>query len=465
MAVELLPSARVCLHERGRTSRGESDEETYVMCMDTAHSCSSNGSQLRTFCGLSSGVVSCIDSTPGRLVVISSGESTSRRPSVNDVCVLPDAMNIAMSCSTDGWIRLHDFRSSSRGSSSSVGWHVAGEELNAIASCDYGNEFVVACATENGHVHLLDRRGGSSSNGQGGGRDVAGACVASILEAHTEPIMDLESYQLSVCGVTKNVLMSAGVDGLICVFDITNGLDDNLNNGRLFREEERYLSVMNAQSSVSSAGCFGDESGHYLYALTHDYSLSIYDWNANICIGETRFAREDALAASASQSKGGGHSLVDYIICCAFDRMTKKLMLASGSSHGDISIFPVDFSESSWEEEEESMDVDDDDCCGGGPLSIMDTSLSFQAPAAQLRRGHESVVRCINFLPSNSSFYSESCYDGAESSMLFISGCEGGQVCLWENKPAIDDSGNHLKTVGGHYKQRRKHNKITRRPY
>ncbi|GJN40038.1 hypothetical protein PR202_gb29202 [Eleusine coracana subsp. coracana] len=77
----------------------------------------------------------------------------------------------------------------------------------------------------------------------------------------------------------QSKLISAAVDGLICVFDTDGDID----------EDSHLLSVMNAETSVAKVGFFGNMH-QKLWCLTHIETLSIWDWND----GTREFNMEDA---------------------------------------------------------------------------------------------------------------------------------------------------------------------------
>ena len=66
------------------------------------------------------------------------------------------------------------------------------------------------------------------------------------------------------------VLAACGEDGLVCLFDLNRGPD----------EDENLLAVLNAESSVAQVGFFGPSGsgdGH-LWCRTNDEAFVAWDW-------------------------------------------------------------------------------------------------------------------------------------------------------------------------------------------
>ena len=410
--------------------RDESD--LYVMCMDANHRSGATGATSgRVVCGLSGGALACVDVHAGR-PGLSLAASTARAHGAGGVAgVASLSSGRALSCGADGAVRLWDFRASASQRSACGEW-MLGDEVTCIACAE--DDSMIACGTERGIVHLFDLRKVGS---------VPSACIT---EAHTEPVCHVSFSSRSDAGATY--LMTAGVDGLLCVFDMSDAM-----HSKRFKEEERYVSVLNSQSSVAVARMFG-KSGKETkaFAITHDQTLSVFDWQANTSLAYSRCAREEATAA-ASMSSCGASAGVDYIITGGFDEASERLLVATGSAHGDVTVFPI----RNYEIPGTSNDMEVD---GGDPMTNMESM--FEPPVAHLRNGHGgNIVRCALFSP-----YESPC-------VCLLTGCEGGFVSLWDTNLTHEDAGNERGGADGSgggnhttFKARRKPGwRVSGRPY
>ncbi|XP_021907109.1 WD repeat-containing protein 89 homolog isoform X2 [Carica papaya] len=86
--------------------------------------------------------------------------------------------------------------------------------------------------------------------------------VACLEESHVDDVT-----QVHFVPDNRNKLVSASVDGLICIFDTEGDIND----------DEHLDSVINAETSIGKVGFFGD-SYQKLWCLTHIETLSIWDW-------------------------------------------------------------------------------------------------------------------------------------------------------------------------------------------
>ncbi|GAU11213.1 hypothetical protein TSUD_342030 [Trifolium subterraneum] len=120
-------------------------------------------------------------------------------------------------------------------------------------------------------------------------------------------------------------LISASVDGLICIFDTTGDIDD----------DDHLDSVINVGTSIARVGFF-EENYQKLWCLTHIETLGIWDWKDGR--NEVNFSDARTLA---SESWNLDH--VDYFVDCHYSKEAEKLWLIGGTNAGTLGYFPVNY--------------------------------------------------------------------------------------------------------------------------
>ncbi|KAF9669339.1 hypothetical protein SADUNF_Sadunf14G0097400 [Salix dunnii] len=124
----------------------------------------------------------------------------------------------------------------------------------------------------------------------------------------------------------RNKLLSASVDGLMCIFNTDNG---DINN------DDDLGSVMHVGTSIGKEGCFG-RTCLKLWCLTHIESLSIWDW---------KDSRNEANLLEARSLASDSWTLdhVDYFVDCHYPGEGDSLWLIGGTKAGALSYFPVNY--------------------------------------------------------------------------------------------------------------------------
>ncbi|XP_062202856.1 WD repeat-containing protein GTS1-like isoform X2 [Phragmites australis] len=127
--------------------------------------------------------------------------------------------------------------------------------------------------------------------------------LACLEESHMDDVT-----QVKFAPNQQSKLISAAVDGLVCVFDTDGDID----------EDSHLLSVMNAETSVAKVGFFGNMY-QKLWCLTHIETLSTWDWND----GTRELSIEDARSLATDRWN------LDH------------LWLIGGTTAGTLGYFPV----------------------------------------------------------------------------------------------------------------------------
>ncbi|KAL3157293.1 hypothetical protein ABBQ38_001524 [Trebouxia sp. C0009 RCD-2024] len=251
-------------------------------------------------------------------------------------------------------------------------------------------------AGSDGEVFFWDRRTGKQ--------------CGAFTDTHAEDVT-----QVKFC---HNRLISGSVDGLINVFDISTGFD----------EDEGFLAAFNIENSVSRLGLYGLHS-EKLWCLSHTETLHLWEWVAACdeesaggqgVLGEDRNARA-SLTQAASMTPGAdalGPGL-DYLISCAYSPRTSELLLLAGNNQGAVGCFPV------------------------AEPSAPGGTCTFAGAKALLAGGHSSVVRSLLWSDSGA----------------LLSGGEDARLVQWSVQPAA--GGEETQTI--HKPSQRVSNTVTRK--
>jgi hypothetical protein len=173
------------------------------------------------------------------------------------------------------------------------------------------------------------------------------------------------------------VLLTGGVDGLACVFDVSAAAD----------EEEALAGVLSIGSSVARLGFCG-EAACRLWVLTSTEELSLWDWADGARTGAAPDTRALAAAAAAAAAATPLAS-IDYLIRCEWDAPRGRLWLLAGTQDGAVGAFPI-----------------------GGDGAV-------GAPEVCLAGGHADVVRAVEWCPARGDAR------GA------LTGGEDSRLCAW----------------------------------
>uniref|UniRef100_A0A2P2K7Y6 Uncharacterized protein MANES_01G217700 n=2 Tax=Rhizophora mucronata TaxID=61149 RepID=A0A2P2K7Y6_RHIMU len=310
------------------------------------------------------------------------GECRGHSNAVNEICFsVLSAPNVLHSCSSDGTIRAWDTRTFHQVSCLSAG---SGQEVFSLTfggSTD--NLLAAGCASQ---ILFWDWR----QNKQ----------IACLEDSHVDDVT-----QVHFVPGYKNKLLSASVDGLMCIFNTDGDIND----------DDHLESVINVGTSIGKVGFFG-ESYQKLWCLTHIESLSIWDWKD--AINEASFEEGRTLASESWMLDN-----VDYFVDCQYPGEGECLWAIGGTNAGALGYFPVN-------------------CTGAGAIG---------PPEAILDGGHTGVVRSI--LPMKTLREGP----GQSQGIFGWTGGEDGRLCCWlsDDSPAIKRSwassslvvrsGNHRK--------------------
>ncbi|TVU51611.1 hypothetical protein EJB05_03051 [Eragrostis curvula] len=287
------------------------------------------------------------------------GECTGHGGTINEISFsAPSSPQVICSCSSDGTVRAWDTRSFKQISLLRGG---ASQEMFSFSFG--GSSGNLLAAGSNSQVLLWDWRNSKQ--------------VACLEESHMDDVT-----QVKFAPNQPSKLISAAVDGLVCVFDTDGDID----------EDSHLLSVMNAETSVARVGFFGN-TYQKLWCLTHIETLSIWDWND----GTRELNIEDA-RSMATDRWNLDH--VDYFVDCHYSLPDDCLWLIGGTTAGTLGYFPV----------------------------RNDPAQAIGSAEAILEGGHTGVVRTV--LPAASTHQSGL---GQHRGIFGWTGGEDGRLCCWRS--------------------------------
>ncbi|OMO63830.1 hypothetical protein CCACVL1_22252 [Corchorus capsularis] len=333
---------------------------------------------------LSTNAVKLYSPTTGQYL----GECKGHSSTINQISFSgPSTPHILHSCSSDGTVRAWDTRTFHQ-----VSCITAGSSQEVFSFSFGGSDDNLLAAGCQSQIFFWDWRNKKQ--------------VACLEESHMEDVT-----QVQFIPGHQNKLVSASVDGLICLIDTVGDIND----------DDHLESVINVGTSIAKVGVFGD-SWEKLWCLTNIETLSVWNWKDGS--NEAKF--EDARSL-ASDSWTLDH--VDYFVDC-HSSGGDDLWVIGGTNAGSIGYFPVKYK---------------------GAAAI-------GPPEAVLGGGHMGVVRSV--LPMSSMRSGP-----AQSRGIFgWTGAEDGRLCCWMTD---DSTGVNRSWISGELvvKSPRTHKKSRHHPY
>lgn len=216
------------------------------------------------------------------------------------------------SCSSDGTVLGWDARTGTTTETYSAG-------SRELYSCSVSDNVVVAGS--DGVLLFWDRR-----------KQQLCGCFE---DTHAQDITQVHFHP-----IFKSKLLSASTDGLIAVFDVAAGLN----------EDDGFQAAYNVANSVAKINFFGPQ-GELLWCTTHTESFYLWEWAAacsdSLEGGDGPLAECDDMRgqlSSALQASPSGTSLdsqVDYLLDCHYNAGTDQLHLLAGNNSGAVGFFPL----------------------------------------------------------------------------------------------------------------------------
>uniref|UniRef100_A0A804NFM4 Transducin family protein / WD-40 repeat family protein n=1 Tax=Zea mays TaxID=4577 RepID=A0A804NFM4_MAIZE len=169
------------------------------------------------------------------------GECKGHEGTIHEISFsAPSSPQVICSCSSDGTVRAWDTRNFKQ-----ISLLRGGVSQEMFTFAFGGSNGSLLAAGSNAQVLFWDWRSSRQ--------------IACLEESHMDDVT-----QVKFTPDQQSKLISAAVDGLICVFDTDGDIDD----------DNHLLSVMNAETSVAKVGFFGNKYKK-LWCLTHIETLRL----------------------------------------------------------------------------------------------------------------------------------------------------------------------------------------------
>jgi hypothetical protein len=242
---------------------------------------------------------------------------------------------------------------------------------------------------------------------------------------------DTHAQDITACifaPLNPNVVISGSEDGLLAVFDLSAGLD----------EDEGFQAALNIDNAVSQIGFYG-KAYEKLWCTSGTETLHLWEWAAACdekmeggvgALAHFHDARQQlkltptpppppttttaAAAAADDDDDFGAVNGCDYLIGCEYILEDDALLVAAGNNDGTAALFPVHHHH------------------GGGGASL-------GGEAAEVRLigrggGHVDTVRSMIL-----------CGEGYGKRSVCVTGGEDARVCLWSTTSSSGGGGSGLK--------------------
>ncbi|KAH0634000.1 hypothetical protein KY284_036786 [Solanum tuberosum] len=282
------------------------------------------------------------------------GECNGHSSTINQISFSdPSSPHVLHSCSSDGTLRAWDTRSFQQVFSVNAG------PSQEIFSFSFGgashNLLAAGCSSQ---ILFWDWRTKRQ--------------VACLEESHTEDVT-----QVHFIPGYDDRLISASVDGLMCLFDTGGDIND----------DDQMVSVLNVGTSIGKVGFLG-EKNQKLWCLTHIETLSVWDWKDE----RTEASFEDARSLA---SKSWMADNVDYFVDCHYSVEEDRFWVIGGTNGGSLGYFPVTYKE----------------------------TRAIGPPEAVLCGGHEGIIRSVlSGVPGQTM---------DNHGIFGWTGGEDGRLCCW----------------------------------
>ncbi|KAJ1282348.1 hypothetical protein BS78_03G044900 [Paspalum vaginatum] len=291
------------------------------------------------------------------------GECKGHEGTIHEISFsAPLSPQVICSCSSDGTVRAWDTRNFNQ-----VSLLRGGMSQEMFSFSFGGSSGNLLAAGSNAQVLLWDWRNSKQ--------------VACLEESHMDDVT-----QVKFTPNQQSKLITAAVDGLICVFDTDGDID----------EDNHLLSVMNVETSVAKVGFFGN-GYQKLWCLTHIETLSIWNWTD----GAREMNMEDARSLATDR---WNLDQVDYFVDCHYSQPDDQLWLIGGTTAGTLGYFPV----------------------------RNDPAAAIGSAEAVLEGGHTGVVRTV--YPAARTHQSL----GQNKGIFGWTGGEDGRLCCWHSDEIIE---------------------------
>ena len=399
------------------------EEGDWVLCLASSSSTDRAAPQQSSTisCALSNGIVQVYDQM-SLLPTVSYLPRATSNFLVTDMKYGPMDMTSLLTTGNDGSFVMKDLRQPSDVVAQSANiCNLRNSHNESLLSLALGYDgFIVAVSSSKGQVHFIDLRKMTAEGN-------SALLLGSYVNSHRDAVTQVEFHPEQT-----SVLMSAGEDGLICIYDTTKP-----------NEDEALGLVINTGTPCRKVG-FCDQQ--HIFCLTGSETASIWDCNTAACINDFgNFSLRDNLGAKSTLP-------INYLVDAKWDSNKHELLLCAGNHEGNTAIFSYDVSHPNlfWEVSEVLMG------------------------------GHHGIVRA--WCPYTTYKHT----DDGTASEIFLTAGEDARMCEW-NRPtdnslrhATDVSmveietgdisattirANAINRIGGPIRRQRRSSKTAAKPY
>jgi WD repeat-containing protein 89 len=317
------------------------EEGDWVVCVTSGHS-------HWTSCALSNGEIQVYDQARMHLMqTYRVGNNSNSRNSIMITDLVGDtcSSNPSTLAATDtsGAITIFDIR---QPATFACQFHMPRLEEQAL-SVSLGYDGTLAAVGSNkAKVHFFDVRQATTQQRQQQQQEHLGNSSTSLLgtyhQSHTKEVTQVRFQPLhtasfgstTTTSTTSTMLVSAGEDGLACVFDTSCPTED-----------AALKNILSVQAPIRQVGFFGPQS-EGIYCLTGSESLKLYHIENPQCQHDYGMHFRQQLGQClnpglpAAVSSPSSSSLA-YLVNCQWDVQRQELLLLGGTSEGDAAVFSV----------------------------------------------------------------------------------------------------------------------------
>lgn len=325
------PSERL-LHSNG-TKKNQSDIYLMQICGNLKRSSKVDKNDFKFACLNSEQIITIYDENLFEKAKIYEAHADTI---INEIEFFKQNKNLLLTCGDDGLLKCWDLRATRK--EVLIYDITSSEESNAMASSDESSSNLKLLSCD---INLDDSIIASSTNNNDNNDSfiylfdvkMSNKVLKKYSDAHSNDIT-----QVKFDPYVQTRLVSASIDGLACVFDLTN-LDKTLEPRVALNDEENDIDddlidhVYNTTSSIQKIGYL---NRHYLFAITFTNDLFIWDLDTQDELFKINYLNDSC------KYKYSLHS--DYIVDCINVNMADNdddIVICLGDKLGNLQLYDL----------------------------------------------------------------------------------------------------------------------------
>lgn len=280
------------------------EEGDWVLCLASSSLPSSNTAAAPSIsCALSNGKVQVYDQQSLHPVASYVPGNNNTNLIITDLIYGPQDTLVATA--QDGSVVVTDLRQPTVAAVHATLPRTGNSQESALAVALGFDGYLAAVASNKARVYFLDLRH-------------TGSIMGRYVDSHTDAVT-----QVAFHPEKRSLLLSAGEDGLVCIFDTTQPT-----------EELALGSVMNVGAPCRRVGFCGDSNSSSVYCLTGSETAGLWDLNTATCTEDFGGSRlRENLSSSTTTVP------IDYLVDARWDATRQELILCAGNSAGNAALF------------------------------------------------------------------------------------------------------------------------------